>query len=224
MSYKDPDTRRPATAPATAPATRHVDDLVLTNAPSQVLVVDLRYFISLLMAFITFILQGGKSKHVNGVRPGSCAFFHTEGGCRNGDSCPYSHEAAPANLGGGAKPVATASATNRGRHREPSTIICRKVNSPDGCPFGNNCKFIHTVHGATNRGRRTASPADDNIAKTVSVQIAGTSTKLSYGGVSKWCLTREDVDKFFNSLDFNKLDNIRLRNAVNDKLPKYLKH
>ena len=88
MSYQDRSTAR-TTAHATAHATAtdtvdtifHVDDLVplkkTTNDPSQAQVVDLMSFISLLMAFITFILQGGKSKPVNGGLRGNCSFFHT---------------------------------------------------------------------------------------------------------------------------------------------------
>jgi len=265
MSYQDRSTAR-TTAHATAHATAtdtvdtifHVDDLVplkkTTNDPSQAQVVDLMSFISLLMAFITFILQGGKSKPVNGGLRGNCSFFHTKGGCRNGNSCPFSHKAA-ANLGGGvAKTVATASATYRGGG-DRRNITCKHFFNGN-CRNGDSCSFSHkavanlcgvakpvATASATNltckhffKGncrngdscsfshKAAANLGSGSRDITVSVEILESSTRLSYDGMSMLCKTPKDVDNFFDRLNVRPLDKFPLRNAVNDKLPEHLKH
>ncbi|PIN25178.1 hypothetical protein CDL12_02076 [Handroanthus impetiginosus] len=103
-----------------------------------------------------------------GSKSKPCKKFFSTSGCTYGDACHYQHyapgysaHAQLANLGGN---DAVPAGRNAGFTDSPAptmkTKLCNKINTPEGCRYGDKCHFAHSEMEFSNRheGSRMMGP------------------------------------------------------------------
>jgi len=153
-----------------------------------------------------------------GSRP--CTFFSTPRGCRNGDSCPFSHGAPITN------PATASSSRSSGEgHARQRSGVCHFFVAHGRCKFGNQCQYRHDTSGGGSRssapqsslaGTHAVVPQAAPFLQSTEISVIDTTnhdlfrsvagTSLSFGQIKTqlWMYLRDDFRfaKTFNVYAF----------------------
>ena len=114
-----------------------------------------------------------------------CTFFNTSKGCNKGDSCYYLHD----NKSSDTQPQQKFSYQSQrvAQHQQrivyqpkqqrqqnfqnhPSnyrTVMCRYLTEPDGCKYGDKCKFFHSEKTMLSQENQSEKEPDSNKKENV---------------------------------------------------------
>lgn len=120
-----------------------------------------------------------------------CSFFPTPRGCRNGDTCPFSHDVGS----NSSRPFSPPTSPNRNRdHQRSGSLTCRFWLSNGRCNRGDQCTYRH---------QRDAEVSEPGSSRT---QLA--PPLLGTDGVSNIDLTNHDI---FRSLSDKPLSTSEIK-------------
>ena len=75
-----------------------------------------------------------------------CQRFATTGQCHFGETCTYAHGAHELRANQGSARVTFAGTDGAAlSHPREKTQMCRFIGTPDGCRFGDSCRWAHSV-------------------------------------------------------------------------------